>query len=29
MRWLRHASYTPFIIYRLALGAALLYWLYG
>ncbi|MDE0944099.1 MAG: undecaprenyl-diphosphate phosphatase [Alphaproteobacteria bacterium] len=29
MRWLRHASYTPFIIYRLALGAGLLYWLYG
>ncbi|MFP6749364.1 MAG: undecaprenyl-diphosphate phosphatase [Alphaproteobacteria bacterium] len=29
MRWLRHASYTPFVIYRLLLGAALLYWLYG
>lgn len=29
MRWLRHASYTPFVIYRLALGAGLLYWLYA
>jgi undecaprenyl-diphosphatase len=28
MRWLRHASYTPFVVYRLALGAGLLYWLY-
>ncbi len=29
MRWLRHASYTPFVIYRLLLGAGLLYWIYG
>jgi len=29
MRWLRHASYTPFVVYRLVLGAGLLYWLYA
>ncbi len=29
MRWLRHASYTPFVIYRLVLGAGLLYWVYA
>ncbi len=29
MRWLRHASYTPFVIYRLILGAGLLYWVYS
>ncbi|HET8726012.1 MAG TPA: undecaprenyl-diphosphate phosphatase [Alphaproteobacteria bacterium] len=29
MRWLEHASFTPFVIYRIVLGAALLYWLYG
>lgn len=29
MRWLRHATYTPFVVYRLALGAGLLYWLYA
>ena len=29
MRWLRQASYTPFVIYRLFLGAALLYWFRG
>lgn len=28
MRWLRHAGFTPFVIYRLVLGAALLGWLY-
>ncbi len=28
MRWLRHASYTPFVVYRLILGAGLLYWVY-
>ncbi|MBT3534810.1 MAG: undecaprenyl-diphosphate phosphatase [Rhodospirillaceae bacterium] len=28
MRWLHHASYTPFVIYRLILGAGLLYWVY-
>ncbi|MDP6563621.1 MAG: undecaprenyl-diphosphate phosphatase [Alphaproteobacteria bacterium] len=29
MRWLRHASYTPFVIYRILLGAGLLYWVYA
>ena len=29
MWWLRQASYTPFVIYRLLLGAVLLYWVYG
>ena len=29
MRWLRRASFTPFVIYRLALGAGLLWWIYG
>jgi len=29
LRWLRRASYTPFVIYRLALGAGLLWWAYG
>jgi len=29
MRWLQHASYTPFVLYRLALGAGLLYWIYA
>lgn len=29
MRWLRHASFTPFVIYRVVLGAGLLIWLYG
>jgi undecaprenyl-diphosphatase len=29
MRWLRHATYTPFVVYRLALGAGLFYWLYA
>lgn len=28
MRWLEHAGFTPFVIYRLALGGALLYWVY-
>jgi len=28
MRWLEHSGYTPFVIYRLALGGALLYWVY-
>ena len=27
MRWLRHASFTPFVIYRLLLGALLIAWL--
>jgi len=29
MRWLQHASYTPFIIYRIALGLLLLGLIYG
>ena len=29
MRWLRDASFTPLVIYRLALGAGLLWWVYG
>jgi len=29
MRWLRRASFTPFVVYRLLLGAGLLYYLYG
>lgn len=29
LRWLRHATYTPFVLYRLVLGGALLWWLYG
>lgn len=29
LRWLRRASYTPFVLYRLALGAGLLWWSYG
>jgi len=26
--WLRRASFTPFVVYRLLLGCALLYWVY-
>ncbi len=29
MRWLRTATFTPFVLYRLALGAGLLVWLYA
>ncbi|MEE8548726.1 MAG: undecaprenyl-diphosphate phosphatase [Alphaproteobacteria bacterium] len=29
MRWLGRASFTPFVIYRICLGAGLLYWVYG
>ena len=29
MRWVERHSFTPFVIYRLALGAALLWWLYA
>jgi undecaprenyl-diphosphatase len=29
MRWLRHAGFLPFVIYRLVLGIALLAWLYA
>ncbi len=29
MRWLRRASFTPFVLYRLALGAGLLWIAYG
>ena len=28
-KWLRRASYTPFVVYRVILGAALLCWVYG
>jgi undecaprenyl-diphosphatase len=28
MRWLRRSSFTPFVIYRLILGAGLVVWLY-
>lgn len=28
MRWLKSAGFTPFVLYRLALGAGLLYWVY-
>lgn len=28
MSWLRRASFTPFVLYRVALGAALLVWVY-
>ena len=27
--WLRRASFTPFVVYRLLLGCALLYWVYA
>lgn len=29
MGWLRRASFTPFVVYRILLGAALLWWLDG
>lgn len=29
MKWLRRSNYTPFVIYRVVLGAALLAWTYG
>ena len=29
MLWLRNASFAPFVLYRIVLGAALLYWVYG
>lgn len=29
MGWLRRASYTPFIVYRVLVGAAILTWVYG
>ena len=28
MRWLKHAGFTPFVIYRILLGVGLLYWIY-
>ena len=28
MRWLKFAGFTPFVIYRVLLGAAILYWVY-
>ena len=29
MRWLAHATFTPFAIYRVILGGGLLYWVYS
>jgi len=29
MGWLKRASFTPFVVYRILLGAALLWWVYG
>ena len=29
MAWLRHAGFGPFVIYRIILGAGLLYWVYA
>jgi undecaprenyl-diphosphatase len=29
MRWLLHASFAPFVVYRVVLGAGLLYWVYS
>ena len=29
MFWLKRASFTPFVVYRVILGAALLYYAYG
>ncbi len=29
MQWLRNASFTPFVIYRIILAAGLLYWVYA
>ncbi len=29
MRWLAHATFTPFAIYRVILGGGLLYWIYS
>ena len=29
MHWLSRAGFTPFVIYRLLLGGALLYWIYA
>jgi undecaprenyl-diphosphatase len=29
MRWLQTSSFTPFVVYRLALGIVLLWWIYG
>lgn len=29
MRWLQTSSFTPFVVYRIALGLLLLWWVYG
>ena len=29
MRWLMRATFLPFVIYRILLGAGLLYWVYS
>jgi undecaprenyl-diphosphatase len=28
MKWLERATFTPFVIYRVMLGGALIYWIY-
>ncbi|NNE83216.1 MAG: undecaprenyl-diphosphatase, partial [Alphaproteobacteria bacterium] len=29
MRWLQFAGFTPFVIYRVLMGAGILYWVYA
>jgi undecaprenyl-diphosphatase len=29
MAWLKHAGFTPFVLYRILLAAVLFYWIYG
>ena len=29
MSWLRRAGFAPFVLYRLVLGAGILYWIYS
>ena len=29
MRWLRHAGFGPFVLYRILLAGGLLYWVYA
>jgi undecaprenyl-diphosphatase len=29
MRWLMHATFMPFVVYRVILGIGLLYWVYS
>jgi undecaprenyl-diphosphatase len=28
MRWLKFADFTPFVVYRVLMGGAILYWVY-